>query len=246
MKYCNNCKNYFPDNAYFCSVCGNKNLIYLQNSPISPQPKQTSFKFGKFFVDYFKSPERAKQDMIERKDFGSALLMNGITLFLYYIIVLCVEGGIDTVQPRTSIFLPIILFINYLGFQFLDIFLYSLYSRSKKVGKKVNIAFASYIYASTTNKIPFFFVALIACFFALLLKGTGAFLLVFVLLVDIMGTFDAKIKCGISPVTFLDSFMFALIGLLTLMFASGIISLFSGLIIGSDLANSVYDFFDFL
>ena len=243
MKYCNNCRNYFPDNAYYCSVCGNRNLIYLQNQ-VQPQ-KQSNFKFGKFFVDYFKSPNRAKQEMIERKDFGSALLMNGITLLLYYIIILCVEGGIGTVQPMTSIFLPIIIFINFFGFQFLDIFLYSLYSRSKKTNKKENVAFSSYIYASTTNKIPFFFTAIIACFFALILKGTGAFLLIFVVLIDIMGTIDAKIKCGFSPVSFLDSFMFLLTCMGALLFGLGLTSLFGGLIVGSDLSSRISNLFSF-
>lgn len=136
MKYCNNCRNYFPDNAYYCSVCGNRNLIYLQNQ-VQPQ-KQSNFKFGKFFVDYFKSPNRAKQEMIERKDFGSALLMNGITLLLYYIIILCVEGGIGTVQPMTSIFLPIIIFINFLAFSFW-IFFYTafIHALRKRIKKKM-------------------------------------------------------------------------------------------------------------
>ena len=125
MKYCNNCRNYFPDNAYYCSVCGNRNLIYLQNQ-VQPQ-KQSNFKFGKFFVDYFKSPNRAKQEMIERKDFGSALLMNGITLLLYYIIILCVEGGIGTVQPMTSIFLPFSFWIF-----FYTAFIHALRKRIKK------------------------------------------------------------------------------------------------------------------
>ena len=81
--------------------------------------------------------------------------------------------------------------------------------------------------------------------FCAYIEGTGAFLLIFVVLIDIMGTIDAKIKCGISPVSFLDSFMFVLTGMGALLFGLGLTSLFGGLIVGSDLSSRISNLFSF-
>lgn len=248
MKVCTRCNSAYPDNVNNCIRCGNQNLVYYQNNNAATNPAAVrqgpkSFAFGKFFVDYFKSPTKAKNDMINRKDFGSALILNGITLFVYFILTLCTEGGmIETVTPLVALLLPITLFIIVFGFQYLDILLYSLYSRSRSGKRDMKVGFSSYIYASTNNRLIFFFSSIIIAIFALALNGTGISLIAIVLIVDYLSIADAKLKLGIKPTTLLDNFMFALTGTLSILFTAGFSALFIALFAANDISRAANNF----
>lgn len=246
MKVCNKCNCAYPDNVNFCSRCGNQNLVYYPDNNPNPvyAQKPKSFAFGKYFVDYFKSPTKARNDMIRRKDFGSALILNGITLFIYFILTICTEGGLmGRVTPMVILLLPFCLFVTIFGFQFLDILFYGLYSRSRVGKKDMKIAFTSYIYASTNNRIIFFFSSIIIAIFALALNGGGIALVSLVLLVDFMAVADAKIKVGIAPTTLLDHFMFVLTGTLSILFTLGMSTLFIVLLAASDASSFISSIF---
>lgn len=125
--------------------------------------KKSNFQFGKFFKDYFKSPKKAKMETIQRNDFGTALLMNGIVLVLSYLIVLSIEGGYGHFGVGTSLLLAPLVCLFVFGFKFLDIFLYGLYVR--KGQQAAETAKYSYYMCSLTNRIPLCFQRCLLCFF---------------------------------------------------------------------------------
>ena len=219
MKVCMNCKRGYDDSMSYCPLCGNQNLVYYPSTQAMPV-KKSNFQFGKFFKDYFKSPKKAKMETIQRNDFGTALLMNGIVLVLSYLIVLSIEGGY--------------------GFKFLDIFLYGLYVR--KGQQAAETAKYSYYMCSLTNRIPFMFSALFVMLFSLLLYGAGLVILVIVLLVDVVGVIEAKLNYGRMPSTFMDSFMLSLTSVVAIVFAVGLSALFTSLLAFHDGGSLISDF----
>ena len=170
MKVCMNCKRGYDDSMSYCPLCGNQNLVYYPSTQAMPV-KKSNFQFGKFFKDYFKSPKKAKMETIQRNDFGTALLMNGIVLVLSYLIVLSIEGGYGHFGVGTSLLLAPLVCLFVFGFKFLDIFLYGLYVR--KGQQAAETAKYSYYMCSLTNRIPFMFSALFVMLFSLLLYGAG-------------------------------------------------------------------------
>lgn len=246
MKVCTNCNLGYSDQAAVCPRCGNPNLMYYPNQGVSV--KTSNFKFGEFFKTYFKSPISAKADAINRKDYGSALLMNGLTLISYYIYVICLQGGLSIryhvgFSAVLSLLYPILFFAIIFGFQYLNVFLYSLYANSRKRLVNNKTALPVYIHLAGSRLFSVMLLFL-ASLFSLASPILGGIIVLAVISISIMSSVTGKIRYGMEPVTFADSLVFVIIGFFAFLFAVLLIVLFLYLYVR--LRINAFDMIDYL
>lgn len=246
MKVCTNCNLGYSDQTAVCPRCGNPNLMYYPNQGVPV--KQSNFKFGEFFKTYFKSPIAAKTDAINRKDYGSTLLMNGLTLISYYIYAICLQGGLSIryhagFSAVLSLLYPILFFVVIFGFQYLDVFLYSLYANSRKCLVNNKTALPVYIHLASSRLFPIMLLFL-ASLFSLASPILGGIIVLAVISISVMSSVTSKIRYGLDPVTFADSLVFVIIGFFAFLFAVLIIILF--LYLNVRLSINTFDMLDYL
>ena len=206
--------------------------------------KPSTFKFGELFTTYFKSPVTAKTAAINRKDYGSALLMNGLTLVSYYIYAICLQGGLSIryhfeFSAVLSLLYPLLFFAIILGFQFLDVFIYSVYSNSRKRLVNNKTAFPIYINISTSR-----IFSIMLLFFASLMSLAspilGAIIVLSVISISIMSSAISKIRYGMEPTSFGDEVIYVLTGFFSFLLATLLLILFIYLYVR--LSVSIFDF----
>lgn len=246
MKVCNNCNLGYSDQTAVCPRCGNPNLIYYPNQGVSVKP--SNFKFREFFLTYFKSPNSAKADAINRRDYGSALLMNGLTLISYYIYAICLQGGLSIryhagFSAVLSLLYPILFFAIIFGFQYLDVFLYSLYANSRKHLVNNKTALPVYIHLAGSRLFSVMLLFL-ASLFSLASPILGGIIVLAVISISIMSSVTGKIRYGMEPVTFADSLVFVIISFFAFLFAVLLIILFLYLYVR--LSINAFDMIDYL
>ncbi len=264
MKICTNCNLGYQDDVNVCPKCGNNNLVYRPDQQVAPQPqaapqpapqaapvyaapKPSNFKFVDFFKEYFKSPLQARQNAIARKDIGTALIWAGITFVLYFVFALCFQGGLmirydwPKILVSFSLLMPIMVFIFAFGFQFLNIFLYGLYSK-KRVANQGNLPLAIII-TMGSNRLFSSMVFFVACLFSIFSPILGGVLIAVVVGIDIYTSVMAKLNFGVKPQTFVDSVMFALTGIGSFVLAYGFTALFAYLCARMAVSSMISSFF---
>lgn len=250
MKVCKHCKISYLDQYSICPRCGNSLQYYPDNVPGSipmVQAKQKTFFFAEFIKEYFKSPVAARNILNTHKDFGSCLLMNGITLVVIFIYFICLQLGL-TIQYDTgfsaviTIVCPILFYALSLGFQYLDIFIYSIYIKGVKHKKMINPAITAYTRCCSSCVFSVM-ILLLASLFAIISPVLGALLLPSVIGIGICTSAEGKIECGDRPTTLLDHFMFVLTGVVAFGFVSFIVFLFIYICVRSNLSSVLFDYF---
>lgn len=259
MKVCPNCHNSFEDYFIACPKCGNPNLQYYPNTSFNKQVgyvpsgynsvvqvKPKTFFFGDFFKEYFKSPSNARKILIEHKDFGSALLLNAISIVVTFLFIVCLQGGAAinygmSFSVVLTVVYPILFFIIVFGFQFLDVFLYGLYSKAKNP-IQINTALSSYIACSTSHLIPSMII-LLASLMSIIHPAIGLALMPTPLAILLCSNAVNKVEYGAKPRTFMDSFMYVLMGLLAYSLTVAIISLFVYVLVRTGVSSLMFDYF---
>lgn len=218
MKVCTQCRISFNDGYMACPKCGNANLqYYAENGPMlvgQPVAPKKIF-FGEFFKAYFKSPEYAKTILVQHRDYGSGLILNGITVALYFFFSICIQLGMTiryhvSFSALLSFVYPLLFFVIIFGYQFLNVFLYALYKTHSTLPAS-QIALTSYIHCSASWIFPAMILAL-ASFLSLISPGLGMLLLLIPLAIILGAGAVGKVVCGAKPSSLLDSFMFVLTG----------------------------------
>ena len=257
MKICSNCHLSYPDQYVVCPHCGNSEVAYYPNpntnTNISPnmqgavQPKPRTFFFGDFFKMYFRSPVKARSFLLSCKDFGSYLLLNGITLFVIFLYTICIQGGMAirygmSFSAVITLVCPILFYIIMLGFQYLDVFLYSLYIKGTKRKNMPNPAFNAYIRCSTGSIFPVM-ILLLSSLFGLVSPIMGSIFIPVIVAIGISASADGKTECGAKPETLLDYFMYILMGVVTFGIAALLIALFVFICVSTGVSSALFDFF---
>lgn len=250
MKYCQRCNVVYNDNVNLCQRCGNNRLVYYQNGQNNIQlQKHSNLKLGEFIKAYFKSPDVARDLLINAKDYGSALIMNGISFVATFLFVLCFQGGLviryqSKFNAAILFIVPIFCFLFILGFEYLGIFLYSLASKSQNK-YSINKAGACYISLSASQFLPCCIMA-VASLFSLISPIMGTIIVCVVPIMELYNSIHLKSIIGNKPSNFLNSFLFILFGILTLVAIYGfiliLVMIFANMGIQSTM-NSLYSIF---
>jgi hypothetical protein len=250
MKVCTKCNLGYQDNVSVCSRCGNRNLIYYNNNGVPVNTtKNNNIKFGELFKGYFKSPLQAKQASIACKDYGSSLIWNAITLFSYFLFAICIQGGIairysGSISAVLTLVYPIIMFIIIFGFQFLDVFLYAIFTKNRR-NDTVSPALGTYIFISSSRILPVMILAFVSLISLASPIAGGILLVLSVISLSIYTSVSAKINVGATPVTFLESFLFALTGIVSFIFAVAFVALFVYIFVRTSISSLLLSYLDF-
>lgn len=249
MKVCTHCRISFNDRYIACPKCGNTNLQYYaeNGSVISGQAVVSKKIFlGEFFKTYFKSPEYAKTILVQHRNFSSGLILNGITVALYFFFAICIQLGMTiryhlSFSALLSLVYPLLFFVIIFGYQFLNIFLYALYKKHRNL-PAAQIALTSYIHCSASWIFPGMFLAL-ASLFSLLSPVLGMLFLLIPLAIILGAGAVGKMVCGEKPVSLLDSFMFVLTGFCSYLLSYLSIALFLYIYAQMAVESMLSDFF---
>ena len=255
MKICSNCHFNYPEQYVVCPRCGSSSAYNNNGTGGSVYPpgvvvqKPKTFFFGEFLKMYFKSPLQSRSFLLSHKDFGSCLLLNGITLFVIFIYIICIQGGMAIrygmgFSALITLLCPILFYIIMLGFQFLDVFLYALYIKGTRRKRIPNPAFNSYIRCSTSS-IFSIMILLLSSFFGLASPIMGSLLLPVVISIGSFASMDGKVECGAKPETLLDYFMFILTGVLAFGIAALLIALFVYIAVSSGISSALFNYFEY-
>jgi len=152
----------------------------------------------------------------DRKDYGTAFIVDGIALFIYFLFGIFFEVGL-TIRYHArfdaviAFVYPLVFFIIVFGLQYVNVLLYYVYSK-RRVQPKPQVPGSIFIYLSTGR----LFSSMIIAFAALVSIGSpilGTIIASVTLVCLLVYTgIQSKLEFGVKPESFLDSFMFILMG----------------------------------
>ena len=237
----------YPDNVYSCPNCGNTNLFTVNGNIPSAAPRQSNFYFGQFFKMFFRKPNEAKSILAQKKDYGSAFLIGGMELFAWLMFAIFLQVGMGVryhlkFDAVAAFLYPFVFFIIIFGFQYLNVMVYYYYSK-KRVQPQPAVPGSIFIFLASSRLIA----AMVILFAGLVSIGSpilGSLIasITMVILLVYAGI-QAKLEYGVKPESFLDSFMFILLGVGFYIVGYLIVILLIYASVNNMVERSIYSFF---